>query len=256
MGESPTWIICGGLAAVGNCHEFLWLNYCKSSGLMFEKAKVPKTNSFNGVSDLEGLVVLILIIAGVYLAFGRKPRSRQGARRSRPVQKPVASKPRTYATKSQPRFDAQTARHLRVHKTLKGYARIVDGDTIVIRRTQIRLFGIDAPEINHPFGQKAKWTLVALCKGHQVRAEILETDAYDRTVARCFLPDGQDLSAMMVQQGMAIDWPKFSGGKYSSFEVTGVRKKLWLADARQKGRMHVWQQFEARQKEKSENRRR
>lgn len=129
-----------------------------------------------------------------------------------------------------------------------GSAYVVDGDTLVIQETQIRLFGIDAPEINHPYGNKAKWALVSLCKGHAVRAEITEQDDYGRTVARCYLQDGRDLSAEMVRLGLAIDWPKFSGGIYRSLETPEVRKKLWLADARQKGRIHVWRQFEAKQK--------
>ncbi|EET48462.1 nuclease [Thalassobium sp. R2A62] len=131
---------------------------------------------------------------------------------------------------------------------LEGPAFITDGDTITVRKTQVRLYGIDAPELDHPYGRKAKWAMVRLCKGHRIRAEIIEEDVYGRTVAKCFLPDGRDLSAELVKQGLAIDWPKFSGGKYSYLEVEGVRKKLWLADARQKGRMHVWEQFEARKK--------
>lgn len=47
----------------------------------------------------------------------------------------------------------------------------------------------------------------------------------------------------MVKQGLAIDWPKFSEGKYKDLEVIGIRKKLWLADAHQKGRMDVWDKF-------------
>jgi len=97
----------------------------------------------------------------------------------------------------------------------------------------VRLYGVDAPEIDHPYGKKAKWTLHSLCKGREVRAEILETDAHGRTVAKCYLADGRDLSAEMVKCGMAIDWPKFSGGIYSHLEVADARKKLWLADARQ-----------------------
>lgn len=81
-------------------------------------------------------------------------------------------------------------------------------------------------------------------QGAKIRAEINELDAHGRTVARCFLEDGRDLSAEMVKLGLAIDWPKFSGGEYRSLELSGVRKKLWLADARQKGRMHVWKKFE------------
>jgi len=130
---------------------------------------------------------------------------------------------------------------------LQGFAYVVDGDTLTINKTQIRLFGIDAPEMNHPYGKNAKWALVGLCKGQVVKAEITEKDAYGRTVAKCYLQDGRDLSAEMVKLGLAIDWAKFSGGQYRSLEVPDVRKKLWLADARQKGRMDVWERFEANQ---------
>lgn len=120
---------------------------------------------------------------------------------------------------------------------LRGRAWVIDGDTIEIGGTRIRLSGIDAPEIDHPYGKNAKWTLVNLCKGQDVRAVFDGDLSHDRTVATCYLPDGSDLSAEMVKAGMAIDWPKFSRGKYSSLEVPGIRKKLWRCDARQKGRL-------------------
>ena len=111
----------------------------------------------------------------------------------------------------------------------------------------MRLFGVDAPEINQPYGKTAKWALVSLCKGQKVTAVVTSEDIHGRTVAKCYLEDGRDLSAEMVKLGMAIDWPKFSDGKYRSLEVPDVRKKLWLADARQKVRIKVWEQFEAKQ---------
>lgn len=144
-------------------------------------------------------------------------------------------------------FDAKTSKAVVQQTHLRGPAYVVDGDTIKIRNTQIRLFGIDAPEMNHPFGKKAKWALVSMCKGQTVTAEILEADHFGRTVAKCTFDDGRDLSAEMVKIGLAIDWPKFSNGQYSDLEVPDVRKKLWLADARQKGRMHVWERFESKQ---------
>ena len=164
----------------------------------------------------------------------------------------ISSKPRTAPPPLRlvggETFDAETAHEIDPPIVLEGPAYVTDGDTITIQKTQVRLYGIDAPELNHPFGQKAKWAMVKLCKGNTIRAEVTEEDDYGRTVAKCFLPDGRDLSAELVKQGLAIDWPKFSGGKYSHLEVEGIRKKLWLADARQKGRMHVWEQFEARKK--------
>jgi endonuclease YncB( thermonuclease family) len=136
-----------------------------------------------------------------------------------------------------PRVSVQQKTEIRIVEVreLRGRAWVIDGDTIDIAGTRIRLSGIDAPEIDHPYGKNAKWALVNLCKGQQVRAVFDGDLSHDRTVATCYLPDGRDLSAEMVKQGMAIDWPKFSCGKYAALEVPGIRRKLWRCDARQKG---------------------
>lgn len=144
-------------------------------------------------------------------------------------------------------FEADSAEAPSSSRVIKGPAYVIDGDSLVINKTQVRLHGIDAPEINHPYGKKAKWAMVTLCKGQTISAEILAEDDHGRTVARCRLADGRDLSAELVKLGLAIDWPKFSGGEYRALEVDDARRKMWLADARQKGRMYVWKRFEARQ---------
>ncbi len=122
---------------------------------------------------------------------------------------------------------------------LRGQCWVVDGDTIVIDKTHIRLAGIDAPELDHPYGKQAKWALVQLCKGKTVTARIRPELSYDRVVAECSLPDGRDLAAEMVRAGMALDWPKFSGGKYRHLEAPEARRKLWRADARQRGKLRM-----------------
>ncbi|WP_240558477.1 thermonuclease family protein [Paracoccus contaminans] len=133
---------------------------------------------------------------------------------------------------------------------IAGPAFVVDGDTITIRKKSIRLFGIDAPELNHPYGRNARGVLIGLCQRQTIRAEILCSDDHGRLVARCTLRDGRDLSAEMVKQGLALDWSKFSGGCYRHLETADARKHLWLADARQKGRMHVWESYAARSADK------
>ena len=120
---------------------------------------------------------------------------------------------------------------------LRGRCWIVDGDTIVIEKVRIRLAGIDAPELDHPWGKKAKWALVQLCKGQIVTAQIRPELSYDRVVAECYLPDGRDLAGELVRSGLALDWPKFSGGKYRHLETPEARRKLWRADARQCGKL-------------------
>lgn len=197
---------------------------------------------------VEALIVIGLVAAAV-ITLARSSGNRDSAAPPRETERLPPIRPNV------PRpFNRAKSRPVAGPETLSGAAYVVDGDTITIRRTQIRLFGIDAPEMNHPHGRNAKSALISLCKGQQVRAEITDKDGHGRTVAKCYLPDGRDLSAEMVKLGLAIDWPKFSGGAYRSLETPDARKKMWLADARQKGRMHVWDRFETAQKERASRR--
>jgi hypothetical protein len=118
---------------------------------------------------------------------------------------------------------------------ISGRCWVIDGDTIVIDNKHIRIAGIDAPELDHPWGRQAKWAMVKLCKGQTVTARIKPELSYDRLVAECLLPDGRDLAAELVKAGLALDWPKFSGGKYRQLEPPDVGKKLWRAKLRQGG---------------------
>jgi endonuclease YncB( thermonuclease family) len=120
---------------------------------------------------------------------------------------------------------------------LQGQCWVIDGDTIIIDNIRLRLAGIDAPELDHPYGKQSKWALVQMCKGQTITARIKPELSYDRLVAECYLPDGRDLAAELVRCGLALDWPKFSGGKYRHLEHPDARRKLWRADARQRGRM-------------------
>lgn len=124
-----------------------------------------------------------------------------------------------------------------VPTVLRGRCWVIDGDTIVIDKVHIRLAGIDAPELDHPWGRQSKWAMVQLCKGQIVTARIKPELSYDRVVAECKLPDGRDLAAELVRSGLALDWPKFSGGKYRHLEAPDARRKLWRADARQRGKL-------------------
>ncbi|WP_236638405.1 thermonuclease family protein [Mangrovicoccus ximenensis] len=116
---------------------------------------------------------------------------------------------------------------------------MIDGDTIAIGKTHVRLFGIDAPELDQPYGRNAKFAMIALCKGHVVTAELADHSSYGRVVATCRLPDGTDLSAALVAQGLALDWAKFSGGAYRHLEPEGVRRKLWRVDAKHRGKLRM-----------------
>lgn len=159
------------------------------------------------------------------LLFGRRRRSPKWRRRAPPI---VIITETPFRPASPPPLTPTV---------LQGRCWVVDGDTIVIDKVHIRLAGIDAPELDHPWGKQSKWALVQLCKGQTVTAHIRPELSYDRVVAECFLSDGRDLAAELVRAGMALDWPKFSGGKYRHLETADARRKLWRADARQRGRL-------------------
>lgn len=148
---------------------------------------------------------------------------------------PVQPSQHQTAISTPPRIETKIVL-LETDRALQGRCLVVDGDTIIIRGVSIRLAGIDAPELDHPYGNNAKWALINLCRGQNIRVELTEEMSHQRYVGRCYLPDGRDLAAEMVRTGHAIDWPKYSGGRYRHLEMPGIRKRLWRCDARQKGR--------------------
>lgn len=124
---------------------------------------------------------------------------------------------------------------------LGGIARVVDGDTLVVGETRIRLEGIDAPEPGQTCGRKmlghwacgteASAALSQLVEGKSLRCETHGTDAYSRTLAVCFL-DAQDVNAWMVTQGLAWAFVRYSQ-RYVSHEAQarGRRVGIWQGEA-------------------------
>ena len=91
---------------------------------------------------------------------------------------------------------------------------VVDGDTIDIlhngKAERIRLNGIDAPERDQAYGQRAKQLAEELTHDQQVKVETKELDRYGRTVGDVFLPDGRHLNKELVRAGLAWWYCKYS----------------------------------------------
>ncbi|UWR24076.1 thermonuclease family protein [Sulfitobacter sp. S190] len=111
-------------------------------------------------------------------------------------------------------------------REIVGKAYVIDGDTIVINKVKVRLAGIDAPELDRPWGQKSKWEMVRICKGQSIRVELTGETSYDRLVGTCYLPDGRDIGGEIVKAGLALDGGYYSEGKYRHLEPAGIRRKI------------------------------
>ena len=102
---------------------------------------------------------------------------------------------------------------------LVGTASVVDGDTIEIHSTRIRLHGIDAPESRQeclhadrtPWrcGQRAALALSDHVERSIVRCQPRDRDRYGRIVAICFKGD-EDLNRWMVASGWAVAFRRYS----------------------------------------------
>ena len=94
-------------------------------------------------------------------------------------------------------------------------ASITDGDTLKLGGTIYRLWGIDAPETKQdcsnawPAGRLAATRLQSLVQGRAVVCEAKDKDRYGRTIAICRAA-GQDLGAIMVREGMAWAFVRYS----------------------------------------------
>ena len=91
--------------------------------------------------------------------------------------------------------------------------KISDGDTITIlqgkQQIKVRLFGIDAPELEQPYGKKSKQFLANLIAGEVVEVEPKGKDRYKRTLGIIYYK-GQDINAQMVLNGYAWAYVKYS----------------------------------------------
>ena len=121
-----------------------------------------------------------------------------------------------------------------------GDVAVTDGDGLVMAGERIRLWGIDAPELDqtckrqgatYACGENARDALASLLTGGEVSCEPVDQDRYGRLVARC-LVQGRDLGAEMVRRGWAVDFRRYSRGAYAREEdqARAARRGLWSGE--------------------------
>jgi micrococcal nuclease len=105
--------------------------------------------------------------------------------------------------------------------------KVRDGDTIEVGKIPIRLQGVSAPEMKEPLGPQSKKFMVDLVRAKRVRCDLNGEKSHDRFVGICYL-QGKDIGAAVIKAGLALDCPRFSGGRYKAIEVAAARGKITL----------------------------
>ncbi len=106
---------------------------------------------------------------------------------------------------------------------LTGQARAIDGDTIKIGATSIRIWGLAAPERSEPGGRQATAAMADLLARGPVSCIDTGGRSHNRVVAMCSVA-GVDLAAAMIASGWARDCPAYSGGVYGMVEARSARR--------------------------------
>src|SRR4051794_20173629 len=123
-----------------------------------------------------------------------------------------------------------------------GVPRVVDGDTIAIGSTKIRLLGIDAPEGAQPCkgktgksyqcGDAATARVRQLTAGRAVTCKGDQHDQYGRLLAVCSV-QGKEINSTLVREGLAWAFVKY--GKAFCSRPSGMPRPPSGTSARRSG---------------------
>lgn len=119
---------------------------------------------------------------------------------------------------------------------LSGLARAKDGDSLLVGRTEVRLFGIDAPEFDQSCSVNGRrWAcgvaaadyLSKLVTGREVQCISVGFDQHNRVLGRCTVSE-VDINRRLVAQGYAVAYRRYSLAYVSAEESAKVNKRgIW-----------------------------
>lgn len=115
-------------------------------------------------------------------------------------------------------IDSDEADPARPQLAHKDAVRVIDGDTLQVGQTRVRLFGIDAPElgqvctageVEQDCGAQSKSYLERLILGRKINCELMSKDRWGRDISRCEV-GSLDIGNQMVEQGWAIAYREYA----------------------------------------------
>lgn len=116
---------------------------------------------------------------------------------------------------------------------ISGIPRVIDGDTVVIGSSHIRLSGIDAPELKqictdgnfqYLCGLRSKYALKTKINEKLITCIYNSKDMYGRELGVCYL-NQEDLNKWMVSNGYAVH---YYGEQYLIDEIWARSNKLGI----------------------------
>jgi endonuclease YncB( thermonuclease family) len=127
-----------------------------------------------------------------------------------------------------------------IHFRVQDRVAPIDGDTLKSGTTEIRLYGIDAPELAQPCtdangkewacGRSAQTRLKALIGRKAVDCAPRDKDKFNRVVAICRTSSVPDLGEALVREGLAVNFGAAGKeGPYSSAEADAksAKRGVW-----------------------------
>jgi len=120
-----------------------------------------------------------------------------------------------------------------------GHPTLRDGDSFELEGFEIRLYGIDAPELHqtcerdgkeYDCGKQARRFLQKLIGNNLVNCIEEEIDRYDRIIAECSVNE-KDIAAEIVRAGWAISYLSFASPYLKEeAEAEAEKRGLWAGD--------------------------
>lgn len=116
---------------------------------------------------------------------------------------------------------------------------VVDGDSLRIGDREIRLSGIDAPELRQacresdgtswPCGREAGAALEAFANEPGFACDVRDRDRYGRALARCHSEETGDVGEALVREGWAVRLSIGGGADYAFAEALAQRNRrgIW-----------------------------
>ena len=126
---------------------------------------------------------------------------------------------------------------------------VTDGDTLVVwseagnkQSFRLRLYGIDAPELDQAFGVESKNYLYEITRGKTFTLDVMtSSDRYGRTVGVLFEIEPRfSVNRQMVAAGMAYNWSRYgslTGGAAAELDARQSHLGVW-EDGR--GQVRPW----------------